>query len=328
MRLAAGLVLWVCPVTLVLADPLPSWNEGAAKSGIIAFVEQSVDPAHSAYVVPAERIAVFDQDGTLWAEKPYYFQIAYGMTQIKQRAAEDPDFGKGNPVLKAAIEGDAETIAADGMKGFLELMVGAQEGMSVSDFKESVRQWLAIAVHPDTGEPYEQMVYQPMLELLSYMRDNGFKTYIVSGGGINFIRAYAQTVYGIPPEQVIGSSLKSEFEIRDDFANVYMLPEVFFDDNHSGKPVGIDLHIGRRPVFAVGNSDGDQQMLEYTTLGERPAFAILVHHTDSEREWAYDRNSDVGHLDTALKAAKQYGWTVIDMKSDWRTVFPYQLDGK
>jgi phosphoserine phosphatase len=308
-----------------LADPLPSWNAGDTKSAIIDFVDAVTTPGSETYVDPSERIATFDNDGNLWAEQPFYFQIQYALDTVKKMAAKDPSLAEKSPALKAAAEGDLEGVLASGEKGLLEVIATSHSGMTTDEFKQSVADWLAATTHPRTGQPYNAMIYQPMLELLAYLRENGFKTYIVSGGGIDFIRVFSEEAYGIPPEQVVGSSIKAEYKIVDGKAVTVKLPELFFYDDKEGKPVAINHQIGRRPLIASGNSDGDLQMLEYATMGDRSGLAILLHHTDADREWAYDRGSKIGHLDKALDEAAEQGWVVVDMKEDWRTVFPWEL---
>ncbi|MTI42756.1 haloacid dehalogenase-like hydrolase [Roseibium hamelinense] len=326
MRLAILIFAFAFSMGAALADPLPSWRDGEAKSNILSFVREAVQPGNPAYIVPAERIAVFDNDGTLWAEQPFYFQLAYAIDRVGEMAKNNPDMLAQNPVLEAAAEGDMQGVLASGHDGLLDVIAASHSGMTTGDFKQSVGEWLASARHPTSGQRYHQMVYQPMIELLVYLRDNDFKTYIVSGGGIDFIRVFSEQVYGIPPEQVIGSSIRSEFQVTETTAETVKLPELFFYDDKAGKPVAINHHIGRRPVFAGGNSDGDHQMLQYTDRGgDRPGFALLIHHTDAEREWAYDKGSTIGGLDNALTEARERGWTVVDMKNDWRTVFSFQL---
>jgi phosphoserine phosphatase len=325
MRLVS-LALFAClAATPALADPLPSWNAGETKSAIIEFVEAVTTPGSETYVDPAERIATFDNDGNLWAEQPFYFQIQYALDTVKAMAAEDPSLVEKSPALKAAAEGDLEGVLAGGEEGLLEIIATSHAGMTTDEFKQSVADWLAATKHPKTGQRYDQMIYQPMLELLAYLRENGFKTYIVSGGGIDFIRVFSEQAYGIPPEQVVGSSIKAEYKVVDGEAVTLKLPELFFYDDKEGKPVAINHHIGRRPLIASGNSDGDLQMLEYATMGDGPGLAILLHHTDADREWAYDRGSHIGGLDKALDEAGEEGWVVVDMKEDWRTVFPWEL---
>lgn len=304
---------------------MPSWNSGGAKSAIVDFVDATTTAGSDRYIAPSQRIAVFDNDGTLWAEQPFYFQLAYALDRTREMAAADPSIKERSPAIKAAAEGDMEGVLAGGHEGLLEIIALTHSGMTTDAFKDEVAAWFASARHPKTGQPYDTMVYQPMLELLSYLREKGYRTYIVSGGGIDFIRAFAEATYGIPPEQVVGSSIKAEFALSDTQADTRKLPELFFYDDKAGKPVAIDHHIGRRPVIAGGNSDGDLQMLQYATGGPREGLAILIHHTDAEREWAYDRGSKIGGLDQALDQAGDRGWTVVDMKTDWRTVFPWEL---
>ncbi len=302
-------------------DPLPSWNDGPAKQSIISFVEQVSDPNSKSFVKPEERIATFDNDGTLWAEQPLYVQLAFAMDRVKELAPAHPEWKIQQP-FKSVLENDYKTLAASGHEGLLELMMATHAGMTTAEFEEIVKEWLKTAKHPRFNRPYTELVYQPMLELLSYLRANGFKTYIVSGGGIEFMRPWTEQIYGIPPEQIVGSSIKTKFEMRDGKPILVRIAEVDFIDDKEGKPVGINSHIGRRPVAAFGNSDGDLQMLQWTQAGEGPSFMLLVHHTDAKREWAYDRKSKIGRLDKALDQAQKDGWTVVDMKKDWKTIFP------
>jgi phosphoserine phosphatase len=275
----------------------------------------------SRFVPPAERIAVFDNDGTLWAEQPVYFQLAFALDRVKVLVPMHPEWKDKQPFM-AALEGDLEAVMAGGEHAVLELVMATHAGNTTDEFSQIVKEWLATATHPKTGRPYTDMIYQPMLELLGYLRANGFKTYIASGGGIEFMRAWTEEVYGIPPEQVIGSSIKTEFELRDGVPTLVRLPEINFIDDKAGKPIAINQHIGRRPIAAFGNSDGDLQMLQWTAAGSGERFALLVHHTDAVREWAYDRKSSIGHLEKALDEAQAKGWTVVDMKRDWKIVFP------
>jgi len=306
----------------IAGDPLPSWNEGAAKQSIVDFVTRVTDPATPDFVPEAERIAVFDNDGTLWAEKPAYFQLLFVVDRVKALASEHPEWKTQQP-FKAVLDGDMEALAAAGEHGLLELVMATHAGMTTAEFEAVVESWLAAAKHPTTDRPFTEMVYQPMLELLDYLRANGFKTYIVSGGGIEFMRPWTEKVYGIPPEQVVGSSIKTAFEMRDDGPVLVRLPEIDFIDDKEGKPVGINRHIGRRPIAAFGNSDGDLQMLQWTAAGDGPSFCLYLHHTDAEREWAYDRSSHIGRLDKGLDEAAARGWTVVDMKEDWKLVFSW-----
>ncbi len=303
------------------ADPLPSWNDGAAKARIVAFVKAVTDSAGKDHVAPAERVAVFDNDGTLWSEQPAYFQLQFAIDRVKALAPKHREWKTKQP-FKAALEGDMKALAASGEKGLLELVMATHAGNTPEQFQKTVRDWLAVARHPKFGRPYTDLVYQPMLELLAYLRANGFKTYIVSGGGIEFVRAWSEEVYGIPPEQVIGSSIKTKYEVRDGVPTLVRLPEINFIDDKAGKPVGINQHIGRRPIAAFGNSDGDFQMLEWVTAGPGPRLGLLLHHDDAEREYAYDRKSHIGRLDRGLDEGPRRGWTIASMKNDWKTVYP------
>lgn len=306
-------------------NPLPSWNDTGTRKAIIAFVDKVTKEGSPEFVRPAERIAVFDNDGTLWAEQPMYFQLAFAIDRVKAVAPQHPEWKDKEP-FKSILAGDVKAALAGGEKAILELVAATHSGMTVAEFEKSVKDWITTARHPTTGRLYTEMVYQPMLELLAYLRASGFKTFIVSGGGIDFMRPWAERVYGIPPEQVVGSSGKLKFEMRDGVPVLTKLAEINLIDDKEGKPVGIHSHIGRRPIFAAGNSDGDQQMLEYTTIARdatdaTPRFGLLIHHSDADREWAYDRDSHIGKLDKALDEAKQRGWTVADMKNDWKVVF-------
>lgn len=303
------------------ADPLPSWNEGTAKQSIVSFVEKTTTPGRADFVPEPERIAVFDNDGCLWAEQPMYFQLFFVFDRVKALAPQHPEWKDRQP-FKAVLENDLKMVLAGGEHALLELMMATHAGNTSEEFTRIAADWLTTARHPTTGRLFTQMVYQPMLELLDYLRANGFKTFIVSGGGIEFVRAFSEKVYGIPPEQVIGSSIKTKFEMRDGQPVLVRLPAVNFIDDKAGKPVGIQMHIGRRPVAAFGNSDGDLQMLQWTSAGRTARFCLYVHHTDAEREWAYDRASSVGRLDKGLDEAGERGWTVVDMKKDWKIVFP------
>ena len=303
------------------ADPLPSWNDGPAKAAIVAFVDKVTKQGSPEFVPEPERVATFDNDGTLWAEQPMYFQLFFALDRVKALAPQHPEWKTTQP-FKAALEGDMKTLAASGEKGLLTLVMATHAGMTTAEFEKIVKDWLATARHPTAKRPYTKMVYQPMLELLAYLRANGFKTFIVSGGGIEFMRPWVSEVYGVPPEQVIGSSIKTKFEMRDGKPVLVRLPEINFIDDKEGKAIGINAHIGRRPIAAFGNSDGDLQMLQWTTAGDGARFALYVHHTDGEREWAYDRKATFGRLDKGLDEAKAKGWTVVDMKKDWKVVYP------
>lgn len=305
-------------------DPLPSWTDGKTKSAIIHFVKQvtQVDGPH--YVPPEERIATFDNDGCLWSEKPLYFQLLFAIDRIRQLSHEHPEWKTRQP-FKAVLENDMEALAAEGEKGLLQLVMASHAGMTTTEFSKIVRDWIASARHPRFNRPYTDLVYQPMLELLAYLRANGFKIFITSGGGIEFMRAWVENVYGIPPEQVIGSSIKVKYELRNGMPVLVRLPEIDFIDDKEGKPVGIHKFIGQRPIAAFGNSDGDLQMLQWTAAGDGKRFMLLVHHTDAEREWAYDRESHIGRLDKAMDEANAKGWVIVDMKKDWKVIYPFQV---
>jgi haloacid dehalogenase-like hydrolase len=318
--LAIASVLAISPV-FAQTGPLPSWNDGPTKQAIETFVQKVTDPQSEDYVRPEDRIATFDNDGTLWVEQPMYVQLAFALDRVKALAPEHPEWKEKQP-FEAALEGDMKALAASGEKGIAELVMATHAGMSPAEFKKIVNDWLATAEHPRFKRKYTDLVYQPMLELLSYLRANGFTTYIVSGGGIEFVRAWSEPVYGIPPAQVVGSSIKTKYDVVDGKPMLIRLPEMNFIDDKEGKPIGINQHIGQRPIAAFGNSDGDFQMLDWTKTGEGPRFALLVHHTDAEREYAYDRDSSFGRLDKALDAAPDKGWVVVDMKKDWNQVFP------
>jgi phosphoglycolate phosphatase-like HAD superfamily hydrolase len=306
----------------VQPDPLPSWNDGAAKKAIMDFVGRVTREGGPDFVPVPERIATFDNDGTLWTEQPYYFQVAFAIDRIKAMAPQHPEWKTRQP-FKALLEGDKKALAAAGKDGLLQIMAATHAGMTVEEFSKAVLDWTATAKHPRFSRLYTELVFQPMLELLTYLRANGFKTFIVSGGGIEFMRPWTNGVYGIPPEQVVGSSGVVKFQIAPDGkTSLWKLPKIEFIDDGPGKPVGINRFIGRRPILAFGNSDGDLQMLQYTAGGSGARFMGIVHHTDSEREYAYDRKSHIGKLDKALDEAAKRGWTVVDMKRDWKTIFP------
>lgn len=329
MRHRRVLVASLCLAFLITAlggfakaqtDPLPSWRDGNVRKSIKDFVERVTQPGPD--LVPAEeRIAVFDNDGTLWCEQPMYFQALHAFDSVRLMAKDHPEWKTEQP-FKAFIEGDRQALAAQGEKAVLQIVASAHSGMTTDQFAKSVEDWLASARHVRFSRPYNDLVYQPMLELLTYLRANGFKTFIVSGGGVEFIRVFAEAAYGIPPEQVIGSSGVTEFKIDAD-GKPYLLKtgKVEFVDDGPGKPSGINRFIGRRPIFAFGNSDGDLQMLQWTAAGSGDTFMALLHHTDAEREYAYDRQSHIGKLDKALDEAMQKSWTIVDMKRDWETVF-------
>ncbi|WP_244543610.1 HAD family hydrolase [Bosea sp. CRIB-10] len=303
-------------------DPLPSWNEGKAKQTIVDFVAKVTREGGPDFVKPAERIATFDNDGTLWAEQPAYFQLLFAFDEIKRMVAEKPAL-KGKEPYRSVLARDLKALSAGGNKGLLQVVSLTHSGMTTDAFSASVENWLSTARHPTKQRPYSELIYQPQLELLNHLRANGFKTFIVSGGGVEFMRVFAEKVYGIPPEQVVGSSGVVKFRV-DGNGKPGLVKEskVEFVDDGPGKPVGINRFIGRRPILAFGNSDGDLQMLQYTTAGSGARLALIVHHTDAEREWAYDRASHIGKLDKALDEGKAKGWTIVDMKTEWKTVFP------
>ncbi len=302
-------------------DPLPSWNEGAAKSAIIDFVDAVTTEGGDEYVAPADRIATFDNDGTLWVEQPYYTQLAFALDRIRALAPEHPEWREQQP-FKAVLENDLAALEASGMKGLMQLVMASHAGMTTEEFAIIAEDWIASSEHPKFARPYTELVYQPMLELLAYLRDNGFKTFIVSGGGVEFMRPWTERVYGIPPEQVVGSTIVTEFALQDGVPVLLRRPEMDFLDDGPGKPVAINKFVGHRPIAAFGNSDGDLQMLQWTTGADGRRLGLIVHHDDAGREFAYDRDSQIGRLDKALDAAEAEGWVVVSMQDDWRTIFP------
>jgi phosphoglycolate phosphatase-like HAD superfamily hydrolase len=326
VRFGALLLGWFVAISVAVAQPadqLASWNDGATKKAITDFVARVTTQGGPDFVPVDQRIATFDNDGTLWCEQPNYFQAIFALDRVKAMAAQHPEWKQQQP-FKAFLVGDKKALAAQGEKGLLTLVTAAHSGMTTEEFAKSVAEWLATAKHPRFNRPYNELTYQPMVELLAYLRANGFKTFIVSGGGVEFMRVWTEKAYGIPPEQVVGSSGVVKFELGPDGKPRLMkLAKVEFVDDGPGKPVGINRFIGRRPIFAFGNSDGDLQMLQWTAAGEGARFAGIVHHTDAEREYAYDRQSKIGKLDKAWDEAKAKGWTVVDMKADWKTVFPF-----
>ena len=313
------------------AEPLPSWNDTASRQSIVRFVGRVTTAGSPDFVPVPERIAVFDNDGTLWSEQPVYNQAAFIVDRVKALAPEHPEWTAKDP-FASILKGDLKGALASGEQGLVELVTATHSGMTTDEFSATVDRWIRTARHPKTQRLYTEMVYQPMLEVLAYLRANGFRTFIVSGGGVEFMRPWTEQAYGIPPEQVVGSSGVVKFEMKDGIPPAAVLmkePKVEFIDDGPGKPVGINRFIGRRPVMAFGNSDGDLQMLQYTTAGgpaadgsKSPRFALIVHHTDGEREFAYDRTSHIGKLDKALDAARSNGWTVVNMKDDWKVIFP------
>ena len=322
--LLAAVALAAAAPAACAQDRLPSWNDGPSKRAILEFVSRVTHKGRRDFVPPPERIAVFDNDGTLWAEQPIYFQLAFAFDRVKALAPQHPEWQEKEP-FASLLKGDMNAVLAGGQHAILEIVMATHAGMTSEEFERVVKEWTATAKHPKTGRLYTEMVYQPMLELLAYLRANGFKTFIVSGGGIDFMRPWVERVYGIPPEQVVGSSIKTKYEAGAGTPKLVRLPELDFIDDKAGKPVGIQSHIGRRPIAAFGNSDGDQQMLEWTQAGGGARLMVLVRHDDAAREWAYDAQSKIGTFSDALLAlAKQHGWSVVSMKSDWRRIFPFE----
>lgn len=319
-KVIAGLLFFVAVNTFAQGS-LPSWSEGPSKQAVISFIEKTTTQGSADYIPVPERIAVFDNDGTLWSEQPIYVQIAFTFDRIKALAPQYPAWKTTQP-FKAVLEDDLKGVLATGQKGLFELIAATHAGVDTETFRSTVEQWLKTARHPRTGRPYTEMIYQPMLELLAHLEARGYKTYIVSGGGIEFMRPWTEMVYGIPPERVIGSSIKSKFEIVDGIPKIIGLPQLQFIDDGPNKPIGIQERIGRRPVMAFGNSDGDREMLLWTTAGKGPRFGMLIRHTDDVREVAYDRDSHIGRLDKALDMAPEKGWVVVDMKKEWKEIFP------
>ncbi len=322
LALAASLLLATVAQALA-AEPLASWNDGASKQAILKFVDEVTLEGAPTFVPVPERIAVFDNDGTLWAEQPMYFELAFALDRVKALAPAHPEW-KSKPPFSAVLAGDLKALAASGEKGILELITATHAGMTTDEFPMIAATWLDSAQHPRFHRPYTEIVYQPMLELLQYLREKGFKTYLVSGGGIAFMRTFSEKVYGIPREQVIGSSIVTQYEMRDGKPVILRLPKIDFVDDRGGKPVAIERFIGRRPLLAFGNSDGDQQMLEWTAAGRGVRLMGLVHHTDDKREYAYDRKADFGRLDKALDEAIAKGWVVVDMQKDWKRIFAFE----
>jgi phosphoserine phosphatase len=306
-----------------IEDMLPSWNDSTAKRSIIEFVARVNKKGGADFVPPMDRIAVFDNDGTLWAEQPFYFQGLFVFDRVRALAPQHPKWKNKQP-FKAVLENDMKALAAAGQHGLVELVMATHADMTTEEFERTVKDWLATARHPKFNRPYTDLVYQPMLELLAYLRANGFKTFIVSGGGIEFVRTLSERLYGIPPEQVMGSSIVTKFEVREGRPVLVREPKLDFIDDHEGKPVGINKFIGRRPIAAFGNSDGDFQMLEWVTAGMGPRFGLIIHHDDAEREFAYDRASAAGKLDRGLDEAPKRGWTLVSMKKDWKRVFAFE----
>ena len=308
-----------------ISNPLPSWNEGATKSAIINYVVDVTNSESENFIAISDRIATFDNDGNLWSEQPAYFQLFFAMDRVKALAPDHPEWKNKQP-YKAVLENDMATLAKQGEHGLLQLVMATHANNTTNEFEAIVKEWLATAKHPRFDRPYTDLVYQPMLELIKYSQENDFKTFIVSGGGIEFMRPWVEEVYGIPKDQVIGSSIKTKYEYNEGSPVIRRLPEIDFIDDKEGKPEGIHKFIGRKPVFASGNSDGDLQMMRWAASNSLKSFMLYVHHTDSIREWAYDRESHIGRLDKGLDEANEKGWTVIDMKKDWKIIYPFELD--
>lgn len=313
--------------TEVKEDPLPSWNEGPTKRAIMGFVETVTKDGSPGFVPVKDRIATFDNDGNLLSERPLYFQLAFAIDRVKAMADQHPEWSTKQP-FKGVLEDDMDEVLKTGMHGLMELVMASHAGMTAEEFDAIVANWLSTAKHPRFNQPYNELIYQPMLELLDYLRANDFQTFIVSAGGIDFMRTWATEAYDIPSYQIVGSSIKTSFEYNDGEAVIRRLPEIDFVDDNAGKPVGIHKHIGKKPIFASGNSDGDLQMLQYADSNKYPSFMLYLHHTDNEREWAYDRDSHIGRLDKGLDVAEEKGWTVIDMKNDWKTIYPFQMNNQ
>jgi len=310
--------------TEIKSDPLPSWNDTSTKKEIIAYVDAVTDKNNPSFIPIADRIGTFDNDGNLWSEQPAYFQLFFGIDRIKAMASDHPEWKNKQP-FKAVLENDMEELAKQGEHGLLQLVMATHSGNTTEEFKKDVQEWIKTAKHPTKNVTYDQLVYQPMLELLQYLRANDFKTYVVSGGGVDFMRAFVTDIYGIPEEQIIGSRIKTEFDYNNGNPVIKRLPEIDFIDDKEGKPLNIQKIIGKKPVFSSGNSDGDLQMMQWAASNKHKSFMLYVHHTDSIREWAYDRESHIGKLDKGLDQALKDGWTVIDMKNDWKVIYPFEL---
>lgn len=304
-------------------DPLPSWNDGPVKQAIFDFLEKTTKEGSHEFISEEDRIAVFDNDGTLWSEQPMYFQLAYAIDFVKAEAPNHPEW-EGKEPFESLLEGNMGKLMAGGEKALLQLVMASHAGMDTDEFTKSIEEWLSNSTHPKTGKPYQQMIFQPMVELLELLRSKGYQTFIVSGGGIDFMRVWAEKAYGIPPYQIVGSSIKAKYEVENGKPKIAKLPELNFIDDKEGKPVGIHQHIGKRPVFAAGNSDGDYQMLEYTTTGPGLRFGMIIHHTDSIREYQYDRGSSIGKLEKGLDDAAKFNWLIVDMKNDWNKIFAFE----
>ena len=313
--------------TIENTDPLPSWNDGATKTAVISYVNDVTNTESKNFIAIPDRIATFDNDGNLWSEQPMYFQLFFAIDRIQALAPQHPEWKTERP-YKAVLENDMEELAKQGEHGLLELVMASHAGNTTDEFEAIVKEWLTTARHPRFNRPYTDLVYQPMLELIKYLQENNFKTFIVSGGGIEFMRPWVEEAYGIPRDQVIGSSIKTEYDYNNGDPVIKRLAEIDFIDDKEGKPEGINKFIGRKPVFASGNSDGDLQMMRWAASNKLKSFMLYVHHTDSVREWAYDRESHIGRLDIGLDEANEKGWTVIDMEKDWKVIYPFELTGK
>ena len=309
-------------ISASITDPLPSWNEGRSKQSILDFIKISTDSTSKGFVPVAYRIACFDNDGTLWAEAPVPFQLYFIVDRIKAMAPQHPEWKTKQP-YKGILQGDLKAALAGGEKAILELTMATSAGMTTDEFDKNVKDWMSTATHPRTGKHFNEMVYQPMLELLSYLRANGYKTFIVSGGGIDFMRVWTEQAYGIPPYQVVGSSFKTKYDTTGKEPVLIKVPEFNFNDDKLGKPVGIHEHIGQRPVFTAGNSDGDYAMMQYTSTGSGPRFGMYVHHTDSLREYFYGDSPGLAQLKRGLEDAAKYHWLIVDMKKDWKKIYPF-----
>jgi len=321
-------IVWCCTPSDQSAnaslDPLPSWNEGATKSAILDYVHEVTKGGSASFIPISERIATFDNDGNLWSEQPMYFQLYFAIDQVKAMADEHPEWRTMQP-FKAVLDNDIDALLKSGEHGLLQIVMATHAGSTTEEFEQIVKDWMATSNHPRFNKKFNDLVYQPMLELLNYLRANDFKTFIVSGGGIEFMRPWSAEVYGIPTSQVVGSSIKTKFDYNNGKPRIKRLAELDFIDDKAGKPIGIHKHIGKKPVFASGNSDGDLQMLQWTDSNKYKSFQLYLHHTDADREWAYDRESHIGRLDKGLDEAIEKGWTVINMKNDWNTIYPFQL---
>lgn len=326
ITIALSVVMLSCRSTQQ-TDPLPSWNEGKTKAAIINYVNDVTDPKSKNFIAIADRIATFDNDGNLWSEQPAYFQLFFAIDRIKELAPEHPEWKTEQP-YKAVLENNMKELAEQGEHALVKLLMTTHAGNTTEEFQEIVKHWLQTAKHPTKNVLYIDLVYQPMLELIKYLQNNDFTTFIVSGGGIDFMRPWAESVYGIPKHQIIGSRIKTEFDYTDKKATIKRLPELDFNNDKAGKAINIHNLIGRRPIFSSGNSDGDLQMMQYTASNKLKSFMLYVHHTDSVREWAYDRDSHIGRLDKGLDQAHADGWTVVDMKKDWKVIYPFELTEK